>query len=43
MAVRMSTFVGLSAVVLVVGLTVTAFAWSLLKELEAKRKLRSTA
>lgn len=41
MAVRLSTFVGLSAVVLVVGLTLTAFALSLLAEQEARRKARA--
>lgn len=45
MAFRVSTFIGLSSVVALLGLTLTALAVSLLKELEAKRRAlpRATA
>lgn len=39
MAFRVSTFIGLSSVVILAGLTLTALAVSLLKEAEAKRRL----
>jgi len=38
MALRMSTFIGLISVVLVVGFALTALTLSLLQELEAKRR-----
>lgn len=40
MAFRVSTFIGLSSVVLITALTLTALAISLLKELEAKRRAK---
>lgn len=42
MASRVSTFIGLSSVVAIVGLALAALAVALLKELQAKRRLEST-
>lgn len=39
MALRMSTFIGLTATVMIVGLTFTAFALSLIKENDAKKRV----